>query len=394
MATTSDGVPAGVERESVELTRTVRLKLQASDRKRAIVRKGIDAYQQVAAFMADRVPTYPEYAWSQQNTQMYHQAKRGLPDDGVNYKTTLAQMAMNDVVESYQSWSSNGKPGDSPKGEYGDAPYLNLRGDDSTIADNGDAGYGFKASFIAYKPVWFRIDAGAFQREFLERICDPDDDASAGTAELHLADDGTLYAHQTVSWSVERIPAGEAPVAVGVDLNDDPLAVAAAWNRGAECVDGVEFVSGGEYRHHRERSKRRKDEAMADGNLKAITDSRRDYWRYTDHITNVASRRVVDFASEHAPACIQLEDLTHLRESVEDPIHDWPYGEIQEKIVSKATEEGIAVQFIDPRNTSQTCRKCGHTTALNRDDREFACQRCGYEVHADVNAAINIAQSK
>jgi len=27
-----------------------------------------------------------------------------------------------------------------------------------------------------------------------------------------------------------------------------------------------------------------------------------------------------------------------------------------------------------------------------RDGREFVCWECGYEAHADVNAAINIAQ--
>lgn len=379
------------ETETVTVTRTVRLKLQSSARKRARVQQGIDAYQQVCAFMADRLPTYPEHAWHQQNTQLYRQSKRGLPDDDVRYKTTLAQMAMNDVVSSFNSWASNGKPGERPRGEFGNAQYLGLRGDDAEVTDNDESGYGFKGSFIAYDPVWFRIDAGDFQREFLERVCDPEDPASTGSAELHL-DGETLYAHQTVKWPVERVPPADAPTVVGVDLNDDPLAVAAAWDRESEAVSGVEFVSGSEYRHHRERAKRRKDQAMRDGNLKAIKDSRRDYWRYTDHITNVASRRVVDFAADHAPSCIHLEELTHLREHVDDPIHDWPYAEIQEKIAAKATEEGIGVRFIDPRNTSLTCRECGRTTPANRDDRDFECVQCGYEVHADVNAAINIAQ--
>jgi putative transposase len=41
---------------------------------------------------------------------------------------------------------------------------------------------------------------------------------------------------------------------------------------------------------------------------------------------------------------------------------------------------------------SSSCRKCGETNPAMRDGDAFECWGCGYEVHADVNAAINIAQ--
>jgi len=41
--------------------------------------------------------------------------------------------------------------------------------------------------------------------------------------------------------------------------------------------------------------------------------------------------------------------------------------------------------------TSQECSKCGHTAPENRDSQAvFRCQACGFERHADTNAAINI----
>lgn len=372
----------------IDVTRTIRIKLETSQTKLETVRTGIDAYQQVAAHMADVLPSYPPYEWNLQNTQMYYQAKRGLPDDDTNYKTTLAQMAKNDVVESYTSWRERGEDGARPLGDFGDASYLSLRHDDCELHEN-NRGWGVKTSFISYNPVWFHLRPGEYQREFLERVTDPDDPASAGSAEVHLHDDETLYLHQTITWPVEVYQPDSVSTTVGVDLNDDPLVCMAVVTQ--DGVEDVEMESGSKYRHHRERVKQRRAAAMSENNLKAVKDARLQYRRYTDHITNVASRRVVDLAEEHAPAVIHIEDLTHYRETAKDPIHDWPFAEIQEKIAYKSREAGLPVKSIDPRNTSITCRRCGETNPAMRNGDEFECWECGYEVHADVNAAVNIA---
>lgn len=382
--------------DTVDITRTVKLPLETSNRKTRLVRAGIDAYQAVLSHMADHIPSYPTYQWEPRSTHMYHHAKRGLPElpddlDGRGFKTTLAQQAQQQAAESFKSWRERGMPGDSPKGDFGNGSYLSLRNDDVTIVEN-DRGYGLKASFISYNPVWFHISGGDYQQEFLERIADQDDPTTSGSAELHIHGDDNLSAHLTVTWPVETYSVSDIHTTVGVDLNDDPLTSCAVWSSSDESVQDVALYSGSEFRHYRERMKERKDQAMRDGDLKAITESRRDYRKYTEHVTNVASRRVVDLALNHSPCQIALEDLTHLRETVDDPIHDWPYAELQEKIISKAQEDGLPVTMVDPRNTSITCRKCGETNPAMRDDRDFCCWECGYEVHADVNAAINIAQ--
>lgn len=376
--------------DEIDVTRTIKLPLATSQQKTERVRAGIRAYQSVLSHMADYIPTYPEHDWEPHNPHMYHQAKRGLPDSGADVQATVAQVAQQRVAEAFKSWRERGKPGNSPQGEFGDGDWFELRTDQVDIVEHDSGGFGLKASFIRYNPVWFGIEAGHYQREFLERVTADDDPAASGSAELHVHDDGGVTAHLTVTWPVETYRAEDVNTVVGVDLNDDPLVAAAVV--GTEGVEGVELESGAEYRHHRERVKRRRKEAMADGDLKAIKSARLTYERYTDHITNVASRRVVDLALEHAPCRIHLEDLTGYRETATDAIHDWPYAEIQEKIVYKAREEGIPVRTVDPRNTSVTCRKCDATSPAFRDGHDFECFDCGYEVHADVNAAINIAQ--
>jgi len=256
-----------------------------------------------------------------------------------------------------------------------------------------DRGWGVKARFIPYNPVWFHIDAGPYEREFLERITDEDDDARAGGSEIRLNDDGSLQMMLTVSWDVDVYKPADIDTVVGVDLNEDPIVAIAVVDPDGTVAD-VEMERGREYRHVRERIKKQRADAMSQGKLREVKSAKYDYKNYTDHITNVVSRRVVDCALEHEPAVIQLEDLTHYRETAKNPIHDWPYAEIQDKIAYKATEEGIPVEFIDPRCTSITCRKCGSIDRDDRNGREFHCSECGYEVHADVNAAINIANSE
>jgi hypothetical protein len=53
---------------------------------------------------------------------------------------------------------------------------------------------------------------------------------------------------------------------------------------------------------------------------------------------------------------------------------------------------GIAVIFVDPRGTSKTCRKCGHSSRSNRPNQsQFRCVKCNHQDNADGNASGNIA---
>ena len=46
---------------------------------------------------------------------------------------------------------------------------------------------------------------------------------------------------------------------------------------------------------------------------------------------------------------------------------------------------------VPPQHTSRTCSRCGHAAAENRKTQAaFQCVSCGFELNADVNAAINI----
>ena len=49
--------------------------------------------------------------------------------------------------------------------------------------------------------------------------------------------------------------------------------------------------------------------------------------------------------------------------------------------------------YVRPHHTSQICSSCGYRSKANRVTRSrFECQSCGFIMHADLNASINIAE--
>jgi IS605 OrfB family transposase len=66
-------------------------------------------------------------------------------------------------------------------------------------------------------------------------------------------------------------------------------------------------------------------------------------------------------------------------------------GQLRTFIENKATERGRKVIRVNPKYTSQTCFNCGNIDKANRvSQSKFKCTSCGYEAHADQNAAANI----
>jgi putative transposase len=72
--------------------------------------------------------------------------------------------------------------------------------------------------------------------------------------------------------------------------------------------------------------------------------------------------------------------------------HNWVFYQLRQYVSYKAALAGVAVRFVDPRYSSQTCSLCGHRDRTSRRTRdEFVCVACGYAAPADENAARVIA---
>ena len=90
-----------------------------------------------------------------------------------------------------------------------------------------------------------------------------------------------------------------------------------------------------------------------------------------------------------------FEDLEQIRERISNAskFQQWAFRELKRQTEYKAHAEGITVESVHPAYTSQRCSHadCGFTHEDNRDSDKFTCQKCGKELHADYNAARNIA---
>jgi IS605 OrfB family transposase len=93
-----------------------------------------------------------------------------------------------------------------------------------------------------------------------------------------------------------------------------------------------------------------------------------------------------------------IEDLTSIRvqnrtKGVEftRKLNNWAFYELEQFLRYKSEALGKSVVTIDPRYTSQKCSECGHIYKGNRKGHSFHCVKCGFSLHADINAARNIA---
>ena len=68
----------------------------------------------------------------------------------------------------------------------------------------------------------------------------------------------------------------------------------------------------------------------------------------------------------------------------------WQYAKVRTWLEQRCEEVGIRLQIVSPAYTSQYCHKCNKWDKRNRRGEEFKCVHCGYETHADVNAAKNL----
>jgi IS605 OrfB family transposase len=117
--------------------------------------------------------------------------------------------------------------------------------------------------------------------------------------------------------------------------------------------------------------------------------------RRIHHENHVLSKHIVGEAVKAHSGIIRLEQLVHIRQRckirnrhMNRMMSGWSFGQLQTFISYKATRAGIAVEFVNPAYTSQTCPKCGERGTRSGD--VFRCTTCG-TMHADVVGALNIA---
>jgi len=124
--------------------------------------------------------------------------------------------------------------------------------------------------------------------------------------------------------------------------------------------------------------------------IKKLNNREQRWMQDQDH---QVSRQLVNFAKANSISTIRLEKLSGIRQTArtsrknEKNLHTWSFYRLAGFIEYKAVLEGIKVEYVDPKYTSQTCPACGTRNKAN--DRKYKCG-CGFKKHRDMVGAINI----
>ncbi|OPY37849.1 MAG: putative transposase DNA-binding domain protein [Methanoregula sp. PtaU1.Bin051] len=181
---------------------------------------------------------------------------------------------------------------------------------------------------------------------------------------------------------------------IGVDLNTTgPVAVA------ADPASGKVMKLGSNTRYVRSHSvknctKLYKTQKL--WKLKKIKSRERTLFRNTLH---AIGRQIVSFADALGSG-IKFEKLFNSRSYIlqesrnyaEFSFDNGSFYYLQKVVERKARKLGIPVIYVNPAFTSKRCSRCGRFGRRYR--KRFECPHCGYVVHADVNAAFNIASAQ
>jgi IS605 OrfB family transposase len=113
--------------------------------------------------------------------------------------------------------------------------------------------------------------------------------------------------------------------------------------------------------------------------------------RFKKDVNHIISKEIIN--SLKKGDTIVMEDLTDIRKGKRGKhnkwIHRWSFRQLQDFVKYKAERKGCKVLFVNPRNTSKRCSKCGSMNT-KRVRGWFYCNACGYSLNSHLNASFNI----
>jgi putative transposase len=202
--------------------------------------------------------------------------------------------------------------------------------------------------------------------------------------------EGQWYLLATVD--VDEPPTGTPEDWLGVDLGIKNIAA----DSDGHSYSGSRIE---QLRHRYARIRTKLQAKQSKSAKRLLKKRRRKERRMARDINHRISKEIVRRAQDTGRD-ISLEDLKgiHGRIMVRKPqrrtMHSWSFAQLGQFVEYKAKLAGVPVLFVDPRNTSRTCPKCGSVDKRNRPNRDtFSCVSSSFAGEADTVAAENIRRA-
>jgi IS605 OrfB family transposase len=389
----------------VTFTKTLQIDVEdLTKSKKEYVDDVMQQFCTIANLAAERGPSIPyKYVKSptDKDSPVTNWVKEFRNRDDICLDFQCTQEAVQKALESYQSMKENGNYNSVP--QFEDNSIIRLHGRDNIDIKKKDNRFYAVLRVIPYETLWIPLQGQQYQYRFLEAVLN--EDMSHGSAELKRTTDGYCL-NLTVKMDEEEA-SEDIETWIGVDLGINSIAVLAVL--ADSSVESVEFWGGQEAldktrkfhdkrsEYHRKKLKEEYDQVSG------------EQFDYMDSLMHRISREVVEEAAEFTKPALVFEDLSESirqdvmkrdgitgqqRRKLNRMLTGWNYGKLKRYIEYKAAEKGIPVLEINPPNTSKNCNKCGNQgrRPYQGNHDQFYCPNCDYELNADLNAAINIAQ--
>jgi len=226
--------------------------------------------------------------------------------------------------------------------------------------------------------------------------------AKASGAKIFYTSSNKTY-YLLVSLEIEKpdIQPSDIKRVSGVDVGQRYLAVETDTKNQTNFYNGKAVAHKASHYQRRRKQLQRKGTRSAKRRLKSLSGRER---RFRADINHQIAKSIAKPSS-----LIGLENLTHLRERTQPRRKSkkastkqrkanhkqasWSFAELQSFIDYKAVLNNSMAVKVDADYTSQSCPCCGHTSRTNRPNKglTFHCENCGFDLHADLVGARNIA---
>ena len=239
--------------------------------------------------------------------------------------------------------------------------------------------------------VWYPVQFGEKQRQMIDDALSDDSEWSLQQVEL-VKRDREWYAYFTLEKPFKNY---EPKTPIGIDLGERNLATVVA------LVDDKPtkgtFFKGSKIKEVRHKYFNIRKKLQEKKRLDVVKRLRGKETRIVNHELHVIAKEIVEYAKQFPSPVIAMEKLTGIREDFKKGkklnrrFHSLPFRKLQKMVEYKAKIQGIKVVYIDPKNTSKTCHRCGYVAHV--EGREYRCPQCGLKYNRDLNASINIARA-
>ncbi len=244
------------------------------------------------------------------------------------------------------------------------------------------------------KPLLVPVKLAAYHRE---QITDPKTGKVKQlntSVQLNKREDGVWWLTLSYDESVTVHTAPDAPV-IGVDVGIANFLTTS---------DGRHYGTfNGKLRDRqkRDREKRRRKAKLRKclekkGVKKLPSTSSKSGQRLIRHVKQEINRAVNQCFTEHEGAQLAYEHLSvatmkHKARAMNAYMRASNLAHIPKQLEWNAAKRGVQATKVKSAYSSQECQRCHCTDRANRPEQQtFCCMVCGFQTHADLNAAINI----